>query len=125
MQLEKFILCLEFIFSYPIIFMQAFIAVGIHFLNVLAFWFCLKSFGGQAPIVSLMIGLPALSLLMILPISISGWGLREATLSSILVLWGANPSLVVAASISYGAISLLTVLPGIYFLLKHHCRSVG
>ena len=105
-------------FSWPMNIAQALFGVGIHSFIILAFSFCLRAYGAEAPISSLMIGLPALSLLLMLPISISGWGLREATLSSVLALWGVNPSLTVLASISYGAITVLAVLPGAYFLLK-------
>jgi uncharacterized membrane protein YbhN (UPF0104 family) len=97
---------------------QAAFAIGIHALTILTLLFCLKAYGVDAPIEALMIGLPALSLLLMLPISISGWGLREATLSSVLALWGVSPSMTVLASISYGAITVLSVLPGAYFLLK-------
>jgi uncharacterized membrane protein YbhN (UPF0104 family) len=105
-------------FAWPNNIAQACLAIGIHFLTILTLLFCLKAYGVDAPIEGLMIGLPALSLLLMLPISISGWGLREATLSSVLALWGVNPSLTVLASISYGAITVLSVLPGAYFLLK-------
>jgi glycosyltransferase 2 family protein len=105
-------------FSWPMNLAQAIFAIGIHFLTILTLLFCLKAYGVDAPIEALMIGLPALSLLLMLPISISGWGLREATLSSVLALWGVSPSLTVLASISYGAITVLSVLPGAYFLLK-------
>ena len=105
-------------FSWPMNVGQAVFAISIHFLTILTFLFCLKAYGVDAPIEALMIGLPALSLLLMLPISISGWGLREATLSSVLALWGVNPSITVLASISYGAITVLAVLPGAYFLLK-------
>jgi uncharacterized membrane protein YbhN (UPF0104 family) len=105
-------------FSWPMNIGQAVFAIGIHFLTILTLLFCLKAYGVDAPIEALMIGLPALSLLLMLPISISGWGLREATLSSVLALWGINPFITVLASISYGAITVLAVLPGAYFLLK-------
>jgi len=105
-------------FAWPTNLAQAVLAIGIHFLTILTLLFCLKAYGVDAPIESLMIGLPALSLLLMLPISISGWGLREATLSSVLALWGVNPSLTVLASISYGALTVISVLPGAYFLLK-------
>ena len=105
-------------FAWPANIAQAFLAIGIHCLTILTLLFCMKAYGVDAPIEALMIGLPALSLLLMLPISISGWGLREATLSSVLALWGVNPSLTVLASISYGAITVLSVLPGAYFLLK-------
>lgn len=105
-------------FSWPMNIAQAGFAIGIHFLTILALGFCLKAYGADAPIEGLMIGLPALSLLLMLPISISGWGLREATLSSVLALWGVSPSLTVLASMSYGALTVLCVLPGAYYLLK-------
>jgi uncharacterized membrane protein YbhN (UPF0104 family) len=105
-------------FSWPMNIAQASFAIFIHFLTILALGFCLKAYGADAPIEGLMIGLPALSLLLMLPISISGWGLREATLSSVLALWGVSPSLTVLASMSYGALTVLCVLPGAYFLLK-------
>jgi uncharacterized membrane protein YbhN (UPF0104 family) len=105
-------------FSWPMNVAQAAVAIGIHSLTIMTLLFCLKAYGVDAPIEALMIGLPALSLLLMLPISISGWGLREATLSSVLSLWGISPSMTVLASISYGAITVLSVLPGAYFLLK-------
>ena len=117
-QMNKAMPGINLAFSWPINMAQVLYAMGIHCFLILAFGFCLKAYGGEAPISSLMIGLPALSLLLMLPISISGWGLREATLSSVLALWGVNPSLTVLASISYGAISVLSVLPGAFFLLK-------
>ena len=107
-------------FAWPSNVGQSIFAVCIHFFNILALGFCLKAYGADVPTEALMIGLPALSLLLMLPISISGWGLREATLASVLALWGVNPSLTVLGSISYGAITLLCVLPGAYKLLKRH-----
>ncbi|SNX29432.1 Uncharacterized membrane protein YbhN, UPF0104 family [Polynucleobacter meluiroseus] len=109
---------LQLAFAWPMNTAQAAFAVSIHFLTILTLFCCLKAYGVNAPIEALMIGLPALSLLLMLPISISGWGLREATLSSVLALWGVNPSITVLASISYGAITVIAVLPGAYFLLK-------
>ncbi|QKM63670.1 lysylphosphatidylglycerol synthase transmembrane domain-containing protein [Polynucleobacter antarcticus] len=109
---------IQFAFSWPMNIAQAIFAIVIHALTILTLLFCLKAYGVDAPIESLMIGLPALSLLLMLPISISGWGLREATLSSVLALWGINPSITVLASISYGAITILAVLPGAFVLLK-------
>jgi len=105
-------------FAWPFNLAQASFAVCIHLLLILTFFCCLRAYGAEAPIASLMIGLPALSLLLMLPISISGWGLREATLSSVLALWGVNPSMTVLASISFGAITIVSLLPGTYFLLK-------
>jgi len=109
---------LRLAFSFPVNLIQIFVAVFIHLLGIIAFSFCLKAFGVSAPISALMIGLPALSLLLMLPISLSGWGLRESTLSSVLMLWGIVPGTVVLASITYGALTLIMLLPGIYLLFR-------
>jgi uncharacterized membrane protein YbhN (UPF0104 family) len=109
---------IQIAFSWPYNVAQACYAIAIHCLLIFTFFCCLRAYGIVAPIASLMIGLPALSLLLMLPISISGWGLREATLSSVLALWGVNASITVLASISFGAITIISVLPGAYFLLK-------
>ena len=118
MQMQEALPGIKLAFSWPMNLAQAVFAIGIHSFTILTLLFCLKAYGVNAPIESLMIGLPALSLLLMLPISISGWGLREATLSSVLALWGVDPSLTVLASISYGAITVISVLPGAYILLK-------
>jgi uncharacterized membrane protein YbhN (UPF0104 family) len=104
--------------GFPKIFLQLPFAIGIHLFTLASFWACLKAMGISAPLEALMIGMPALGLLLMLPISISGWGLRETTLAGMLSLWGLNPSLVVLSSILYGAITLITFLPGLPRLLK-------
>jgi uncharacterized membrane protein YbhN (UPF0104 family) len=83
-----------------------------------SFWCCLKAFGVSAPFSALMIGMPALGLLMMLPISISGWGLREATLSATLALWGIDSGITVLAAVSFGIVTLVTYLPGAVSLLR-------
>ena len=97
---------------------QLLISVLTHVLALGSFWCCLKAFGISAPFSALMIGMPALSLLMMLPISISGWGLREATLSATLALWGVDNGITVLAAVSFGIVTLITYLPGALSLLR-------
>jgi hypothetical protein len=59
-------------FAWPTNIAQGIFAVSIHCFNILALGFCLKAYGAEVPTEALMIGLPALSLLLMLPISISG-----------------------------------------------------
>ena len=72
-----------------------------------------------------MIGMPALSLLMMLPISISGWGLREATLSATLALWNVDSGITVLAAVSFGIVTLVTYLPGALSLLRRKREDAG
>jgi uncharacterized membrane protein YbhN (UPF0104 family) len=105
-------------FGWPQVAVQLAISVMTHTLALCAFWFCLRAFGIDAPFAALMVGLPALGLLMMLPISISGWGLREATLSAALLLWGVDSGVTVLASVSFGIVTLVTYLPGAVSLLR-------
>lgn len=104
--------------GWPTVFPQVVISVFTHVLALSSFWCCLKAFGVSAPFSALMIGMPALGLLMMLPISISGWGLREATLSATLALWGIDSGITVLAAVSFGIVTLVIYLPGAISLLK-------
>jgi len=120
--LQDAVLVTQQAWGFPKLFLQLPFSIGIHLFTLASFWACLKAMGVDAPIQSLMIGMPALGLLLMLPISISGWGLRETTLAGMLSLWGLAPSMVVLSSILYGAITLITFLPGLPRLLKQRHR---
>jgi uncharacterized membrane protein YbhN (UPF0104 family) len=104
--------------GWPTVLPQLAISISTHMIALTAFWCCLQAFGTTAPFSALMVGLPALGLLMMLPISISGWGLREATLSTTLALWGVDSGITVLASVSFGIVTLVTYLPGAISLLQ-------
>ena len=104
--------------GWPTVVPQLIISVLTHVLALTSFWCCLKAFGISAPFSALMIGMPALGLLMMLPISISGWGLREATLSATLALWSIDSGITVLAAVSFGIVTLVTYLPGAVSLLR-------
>jgi uncharacterized membrane protein YbhN (UPF0104 family) len=110
--------------GWPSVAPQVVISVLTHVLALSSFWCCLKAFGIDAPFTALMIGMPALGLLMMLPISISGWGLREATLSATLALWGIDSGITVLAAVSFGIVTLVTYLPGALSLLRRKREDV-
>lgn len=111
--------------GWPTVVPQIVISVLTHALALTSFWCCLKAFGVTAPFSALMIGMPALGLLMMLPISISGWGLREATLSATLALWNIDSGISVLAAISFGIVTLVTYLPGALSLLRRKREDAG
>jgi len=118
------IAALDRAFGWPDVLPQLLNSTLIHLLTTVAFWCCLRAYGVSAPLEALMVGLPALGLLTMLPISISGWGLREATLSAALALWGVDPSVSVMASVSFGLITVIVYLPSAFALLKRRQQSV-
>lgn len=99
--------------GFPHIWWQIVLATGIHFLTLAAYWACLKACHVEAPIEALLISIPAIGVLMLVPISISGWGLRETSLASMMALWGLDPSLIILSSLLYGITILITFLPGL------------
>lgn len=119
------IFALKTALGWPNVVPQVFISVMTHAIALTSFWCCLKAFGISAPFHALMIGMPALSLLMMLPISISGWGLREATLSATLALWNVDSGITVLAAVSFGIVTLVTYLPGALSLLRRKREDTG
>lgn len=109
---------LKSVFDWPINMAQISTSITIHLLTLATFGACLQAYGVTVPLEALLIGIPALGLLMMLPISISGWGLRETTLSAVLSLWGIPVSTTLLASITYGLIILLAYLPATWVLVK-------
>lgn len=53
-----------------------------------------------------------------LPISVGGWGVREATAAGLFGLMGLDATQGAAASAAFGAVSLVTALPGALVLLS-------
>jgi glycosyltransferase 2 family protein len=109
---------IETVFAWPNNAGQLALSLLIHLLTLATFWACLQAYGITVPLQALMIGLPALGLLLMLPISISGWGLRETTLTAVLALWAVPAATTVLASISYGLIVVLAYLPATWVLLR-------
>lgn len=112
------------VFAWPNNLGQIVAGLVVHLLTLGCFAACLRAFDVTVPFEAIMIGMPALTLLMMLPISISGWGLRETTLSAVLLLWDVPATTTVLASISYGLIVLVCYLPAAWFLVRNRPPSI-
>ena len=78
-----------------------------------AFWFCALSVGLSLPFAAIVTLVPLILLTMLVPITISGWGLREGAAAALLPLAGATASASLAASVVFGLVALMAVLPGL------------
>lgn len=78
-------------------------------LFVLAAW----ALGVDRDFAELMVLAPPCLLAMVVPITVSGWGLREATAAASWGLLGLDPAQGVAVSVVYGLLIFLTALPGL------------
>jgi len=84
--------------------------------SLLAFYACAQAVGAELPTHSALLVLPATLLVMILPVSVAGWGLREAAAAVIWPIAGVASDVAVAASVAYGIVATLSALPALWWL---------
>ena len=78
---------------------------------------CLQAVGASLSPLQLLRVAPLLFAVVSLPVSVGGWGIREATSLALFELEGLDPAAGVAASAAFGAVNLLAALPGVWTLL--------
>ncbi|WP_228767039.1 MULTISPECIES: lysylphosphatidylglycerol synthase transmembrane domain-containing protein [Thiomicrorhabdus] len=94
------------------------LSILIHLLSMIAIFGIGHSVGINEPLVTYLVLIPPAILLTILPISFAGWGVREGALVALFLLIGVDQTQVLAMSLLYGVILILSALPGLYFYLK-------
>lgn len=92
---------------------QAALSLGTAVCNITAFGLCAVALGVALPLLAAVSLVPLILFAMVLPLSISGWGLREGAATVLFPLVGATASEGLAVSIAFGLIFLSTVVPGL------------
>ncbi|RUM91200.1 MAG: UPF0104 family protein [Thiomicrospira sp.] len=93
------------------------LSILIHLLSMVAIFGIGHSVGINEPLVAYLVIIPPAILLTILPISFAGWGVREGALIALFMMIGIDEKLVLAMSLLYGIILILSALPGLLFYL--------
>ncbi|MGE4500884.1 MAG: lysylphosphatidylglycerol synthase transmembrane domain-containing protein [Hydrogenovibrio sp.] len=96
---------------------QLSLSIVIHLLSMVAIFGIGHSVGINEPLVAYLVIIPPAILLTLLPISFAGWGVREGALVALFMMIGIDENLVLAMSLLYGLILILSALPGLYFYL--------
>jgi uncharacterized protein (TIRG00374 family) len=86
-------------------------------LRILVVWAGAMAVGIDVPMYAYFIVVPAVIFAMLVPISMSGWGVREAMFVALLPLYGANPDKVLAMSLLVGVCAVLSTTPGAVILI--------
>lgn len=94
------------------------ISLVVHFLSILTMYALSLSVNLGLSFEVLLIALPPVFLLTIVPISLAGWGIREGAMVGIFMLVGADQTKILAMSILYGLLLIVSSLPGSYFWVK-------
>ncbi|QSZ41679.1 flippase-like domain-containing protein [Sulfurimonas aquatica] len=94
------------------------ISVIVHLFSVLTMYGLSLSLGLDLSFQTLLIAVPPVFLLTIVPLSLAGWGIREGAMIGVFMLVGADQTKVLAMSILYGLLLIISALPGSYFWIK-------
>ncbi len=86
-------------------------------LRILVVWAGAMAVGIELPVSAYFVVVPAVIFAMLIPISMAGWGVREAMFVSLFSLYGADKDLVLAMSLLIGVCAVLSTLPGAVLLL--------
>lgn len=94
------------------------ISVVVHLFSVLTLYALAWSIDFHMSFQTFLIAVPPVFLLTIVPISLAGWGIREGAMVGVFMLVGADETKVLAMSILYGLLLIISSLPGSYFWVK-------
>jgi len=94
------------------------LSIGTALCNLSAFAFCARAVGPALDLAAITALVPLILFTMLIPISISGWGLREGAAAALLPLAGTSASDGLATSIAFGLVFIVAVLPGLAVLWR-------
>jgi uncharacterized membrane protein YbhN (UPF0104 family) len=85
----------------------AFLSLSIHVLTVVIAWCCVRAIAASGDFELLFMLTPPIMLITMMPISIAGWGVREATMMVAFGYAGLVPTDGTVVSILFGAVSFI------------------
>ncbi|MBV8549344.1 MAG: flippase-like domain-containing protein [Alphaproteobacteria bacterium] len=101
------------------------ICFAIHVQSCVAVMWIARAFGADVPWQDALILVPPVVLALSLPVSLGGWGMREAAMVAALASIHVPQEVAFATALCFGIVSVLTTLPGLYFWLtaRHALRG--
>ncbi|MEL6819001.1 MAG: lysylphosphatidylglycerol synthase transmembrane domain-containing protein [Pseudomonadota bacterium] len=105
------------VFAKKVLPAQILLGAAITFCNLAAFAFAARAVGVELNPVEIAALVPALLFAMLIPVTISGWGMREGVAALILPIAGIGATDAVAASVMFGLAMLVSVMPGAMMVL--------
>lgn len=96
---------------------QIALGVAITTCNLGAFGLCGWAVGVHLSVSAVLAIVPVILFSMLIPLTVSGWGIREGAAAALLPLAGTSTSEAVATSILFGVAMLVATLPGLIVLV--------
>jgi uncharacterized membrane protein YbhN (UPF0104 family) len=99
-----------------VVLQQIAMSLGTALCNIAAFAICAAAIGLSMPLVVTVTLVPLILFSMLIPLSVSGWGIREGAAALVFPVFGATASQGLATSVAFGFMFLVTVLPGLFVI---------
>lgn len=99
-------------------------AFAIHFLNIACIWSVGQAFSMSLSLIEAAVLFTLMVAIAIIPISVSGWGLRELAVTAFLSAHGMTTQRALLFSICYGLTLVVAALPGAAILLVNSLRKL-
>jgi uncharacterized protein (TIRG00374 family) len=101
------------------------VSVALQFVRTLAIWMCGEAVGlALSPLVYIILG-PLLFLVMMVPITVNGLGVRESFFIFFLDRFGVGPDAAFAVGFLFFAVTIVAALPGVLILAWGSGRGGG
>jgi len=112
------------LFARQVIGPQIALSLATTICNLAAFGFCAQAVGHPLSVAAVAAFVPLILLMMLVPLTIGGWGLREGAAAVLFPVAGASAAGGLAASVAFGLMLLVSVLPGVAIVLKRRRAPV-
>jgi glycosyltransferase 2 family protein len=101
-----------------------FFSILVHSFSILAVILLSYGLGLKISLLGIIVVIPLVTILILIPISLAGWGVREGVMIIALGYLGVQPEQALALSILYGLLVLCSALPGgfIWLIKSNHFR---
>lgn len=90
---------------------------------LLVFAVCTLALGDPLPLAAILSIVPLVLMSMVLPLSVGGWGVREAAAAAMWPLAGLSAESGIASSVLYGLVAIVGCLPGLLFFALERRRQ--
>ncbi len=107
------------------VFTQVLLSLGTAICNVTGFTFAAWAVGSSLSFSLSLVLVPMILLAMLLPLTVSGWGLREGVAVALFPIVGLVAVEGLAASVAFGLVFLLVSLPGLLFTGSSKSKYLG
>lgn len=101
------------LFAKSVFSVQAILSLSTAILNVSAFIVAAWAIGAEIDLLASFVVIPMVLLAMLVPLTIGGWGVREALAAALFPIIASNPTEGLAASVAFGLVFLFTSMPGL------------